>query len=210
MRRKGLVGAAWIGLVMVLEACGAKQELDDQRLRIDTLEREVRRLDDSLGAMKQTLEASKKPPAAAAAPDRIYTVLCPRPWKELGKLGDTSWVCRAELPQRDGSWPMCTVTAWPLVEEWELKDYFFAAMNAGPQNRGLRNFQEVPIVIHNWTGFEVRYEHQPSAAPVKVLAAVLTYDDDSYVINCSAASDGFAGVEATFKQIIESFEFKKK
>jgi hypothetical protein len=202
-----------LSILLLLAACdaGADAERAADRERIDTLERELRRLTDMVGGLKTAVEKkpAAPPPTAAAHVPRAFSLLCPGEWRELGAVGDALWACHGPKPQADGTYPTCVLEFRPQRTEWEVKDYFESAVSAVPARRSVKNFKEEPVVIKNQTGYSARFDHIVGTAPIKNMAAVLVKDDDAYLISCGATADMFASVEPLFRSVIESFEFKQ-
>jgi hypothetical protein len=185
-------------------ACGGGAERAAQSARLETLEREVRRLGETVAALKT--------PAAAAAPQPTkppalaFNVACPQPWVPHTPLGATLWNCRAPEPTPQGLYPQCHVTLQAQIAI-ETKTYFEFALNAAPQLLEVRNFKDSRSKINGADAFEATFEADPKPVPMKMMSALLPHGETTYAITCFAPSATFAEYSKAFRKIIDTFAF---
>jgi hypothetical protein len=192
-----------ITLACSLSACGGGAERAAQSARIEALEQEVRRLGDSLSALKAPAPAAPQP---AKPPALAFNVACPQPWLIHTPLGATLWSCRAPEPTPQGLYPQCSVSLQPQVAI-ETKNYFEFALNAAPQLLAVQNLKDTPTKINGADAFEATFEAEPKPVPLKMMSALLPHGEATYAITCFAPSATFADYTKGFRKIIDTFTF---
>jgi len=192
-----------IVLACSFSACAGGAERAAQSARIEALEQEVRRLAESLAALKAPAAAVSQP---AKSPAQAFNVACPQPWLPHTPLGATLWSCRAPEPTRQGLYPQCNVSFQPQIAI-ETKNYFEFALNAAPQLLEVQNFKDKPTKINGADAFEATFEADPKPVPLKMMSALLPHGELTYAITCFAPSASFADYADGFRKIIDTFAF---
>jgi hypothetical protein len=198
-----------MGAVTCLMACRpesqASQPVDPKR--VEALEEQIRRLDQTVGTMKIVLDALTKPAQPLPA-DQEFSIECPAPWEELGPMNQTQWACRTAEALPSGFWPNCNVSLGPAQAGTNPKAYFDSAMQTSPQLRSAKRISEAPRAIHGQRAYEAVYEHNITEAPLRVLATVVIRGESAYALTCTAPPGAFAGFEPAFRQMIGSFRLR--
>lgn len=186
-----------------LAACGGGAERAAQSARIETLEHEVRRLDDAIRALKKSEPAPTPAQPVKLAP---FDVDCPQPWQHHTPLGATLWNCRSPGPTPQGPYAQCNVTLQPQIAI-ETKEYFEFALNAAPQLHAVQNLKDKRIKINGTDAFEATFDADLKSVPLKMQSALLPHGEATYAITCFAPSAAFDSYDKAFRHIIDSFKF---
>lgn len=195
-----------LALAMSLGACGHDAENAAQSARIATLEDDVKRLRDSLNAIKPG-EKGKPAVPPAAAKQKPFTIECPQPWLLHTPLGATLWTCRSPTPTPEGFYPQCSIVEQPQTSI-ELLNYFEFAANASPQLRQVKNLKDKPIKIKNHDGFEAVYESDPKPVPLKMRSVLVPHEEQVYAVTCFAPSNAFDSFDSkAFQKITDTIAF---
>ena len=195
-----------LALAMTFGACGHDAENAAQSARIATLEDDVKRLRDSLNALKpgETGKAAAPPTAAKTKP---FTIECPQPWLLHTPLGATLWTCRSPTATPEGFYPQCSIVEQPQTSI-ELLNYFEFAANASVQLRQVKNLKDKPIKIKDHDGFEAVYEADPKSVPLKMRSVLIPHEEHVYAVTCFAPSNTFDSFDAkAFQKITASIGF---
>jgi hypothetical protein len=184
-------------LGVLLAACATKT--DDSAARVAELEAKVQTLEARLGAL--------------ATPG--FQITCLASWRVLGAVGDAAWACRNEQPAADGFWPNCNVvessrehdaaTGAPL----SAQQAFEASLSDTPQLEHARRISDRPTQLDREPAHEAVYEHDLLSKPLRVLATVAVHGDRTYAVSCASPPEDYAAYEVSFRQITNSFRFKR-
>lgn len=195
-----------LALAVAFGGCGHDAENAAQSARIATLEDDVKRLRDSLNALKP--DSTGKPSAPpTAAKTKPFSIECPQPWLLHTPLGATLWNCRSPTATAEGFYPQCSIVEQPQ-SSIELLNYFEFASNASPQLRQVKNLKDKPIKIKDHDGFEAVYESDPKPVPLKMRSVLIPHEEQVYAVTCFAPSNVFDSVDAkAFQKITGSIGF---
>jgi hypothetical protein len=204
---KWQLGAALALTLGWLGACGRDAESAAQSARIASLEDEVRRLGDSVTAIKAGAATKPQPPPTAAEQAKPFKIDCPQPWLLHTPLGATLWDCRSPTPTPEGFYPQCSIVVQPQIAI-ELRSYFEFAWNASPQLREVKSLKDKPIKIKGHDGFEATFEADPKPVPLKMRSTLIPHGDQVYAVTCFAPSTSFDNYDAkAFQKITDTIVF---
>jgi hypothetical protein len=201
--------AAWQCRVACCVALtGGSAACNGERERLDALEHEVNQLSEQLAKLKAT--SAPEPPSAPepAEPRLPFKLSCPTPLRGYAVLGSSLWTCRSSLPSPEGVYPQCNVVFQPQVAI-EPRDYFEFALSATTPLTATQNFRSQPVQVNGAPSFEVSFDVVPSSAPLRLLGRLMPQGEIAYAVTCSAPASSYANYEQVFRQVVDSFEWKR-
>jgi len=189
--------ARWSVACVLLAACA--KGADDPAVRVVELEAKVQALEARLGGL--------------AAPG--FEITCLTSWRELGAVGDAAWACRNEQPAAGGFWPNCNVVEASRErddvtgEPQSAQQSFEASLRDTPGLQSARRISESAGQLDRVPAYEAVYEHDLLSKPLRVLTTVAVHGDQTYAVSCASPPEAFAAHVTSFRQITNSFRFKR-
>jgi hypothetical protein len=185
--------------LLLLAACGGGADPALSQ-RISDLEEELRTVNRELKTLKT---------AAESTPELPFRFSCEAPLHNYYSQNDAILTCRAAKPSPEGIYPQCNIR-FQKEGTVDTKDYFELAVNSTPMLYTINNYSTQQTKINGAPAFESSFEAQHTALPMKMMGALLPYQDGLYVVTCFATTATFPTYQEAFRRSLSSFDFKLK
>jgi len=209
--QRARAGKAWWG-VLALGGVGAGLIATYllHRSASSAIAEEVAGLESRVEALQARAEALAQQQAALTPPAEeewlpTYRIECAAPWRELGPIGQGLWGCQAPEPLPNGFYPNCNLTSSQVEAGVTAQSYYDATIRS-PQLAAARQRGGRAVRLRHQAAYEGSFEHELGGAPLRVLATVVTLDQRSFVITCSAPSPSFDEFAPRFRAIAGTFD----